>query len=648
MSRRFGAASTTVLLLVALALTACAAPPQRPANIVTSLPIATPEASARQLALGGAVISEANAGEIAVVGRIGLGKLAQIALAPDGATLAVASTTGVHLYDASTLEITRSLETGAVELLAFSDRGATLTLVTGRRIVKWDLAADRPLTESDEPTAIVSLAGSQGDALAFGLAPRTSERPEGFVNLHRASDLARLRSLADNGARISALAQNADGTLLAVAAGNEVRIWPLNSDTPGPALRGHVGLVTAVAWVGADRVVTAGADGFARLWQAADGKQLAAMDTLDTELTCLAVTPDGSLIAAGSSSGGMHVWNAEGQLVRSFHARPGALRQIIFTPDGAGLLTAGDDQTLARWRTSDWQQLVRKAGYFAGVYDIAFSPDGRALVTGSIRHGLVNLARIADGALLDHEEAHDGLGVNAVAFAPDGQFFVTGGEDSLVRLWSATGEPQRTLAGHGGYVTTVAVSPDSARVASGSYDGSIRLWDATSGKTIRSLRGHGSWVNSVAFSPDGRRLLSGSYDRSARLWDVASGREIATVGKFDTDATTVAYAPDGQTLAVGLSAGGDVRLLDANGAALRTLPGDASEQVTGLSFSPDGLLLAVSYYQGEAVRLWRVADGALLTAPTGVRDVFDIAFSPDGALLAVASGQGTVTLFGVR
>jgi WD40 repeat protein len=185
-------------------------------------------------------------------------------------------------------------------------------------------------------------------------------------------------------------------------------------------------------------------------------------------------------------------------------------------------------------------------------------------------------------------------------------------------------------------------------VASGSYDKTIRLWRAADGGGAGTLQGHTSWVNAVAFSPDGRRLLSASYDRTARLWDVAGQREIATVGLYDTDATTVAYAPDGQTMAVGLSAGGEVWLLDAEGAELRVLPGAGSEQVTGLSFSPDGALLAVSYYQGEPVRLWRVADGKLLGTLAGPRDAHDVAFSPDGARLAVASGQGVVTVFGAE
>jgi WD40 repeat protein len=646
MSRQRKSADCAWLFVVALLLAACVTPPRRAVNVVTSLPIASPPPRAERLAPSTEPINAENAARIAALAQIGLGRLGAIALSPDGDTLAVSSSAGVRLYDALTLEARSFVETGPVELLDYASDDALIT-AAGRRVAKWDLASGQAVAETVQATAVVALEAPPGDTVALAQAPRVSERPEGYVMLHRSEDLAQMRSLPYSGARVAAMAASSNGEWLAVAAGNDARLWPLRGEGPGVALQGHTNRITSVAWSGTDRVVTASADGTVRVWQAADGKLLLTLDTLDDELTCVAVTSDGALIAAGSADGGLYVWRADGSLARSFHARPGALRQIVFTPDGSGLLTAGDDQTLARWRTSDWQQLARTAGYLAGVYDVAFSPDGETFATGAIRHGLVDVWRVADGGLLAHVEAHDGLGVNAVGYAPNGEFLVTGGEDNLVRLWGPGGQPGRTLAGHGEYVTSVAVSPDSEMIASGSYDKTIRLWRAVDGKNAGALQGHTSWVNSVAFSPDGKRLLSASYDRTARLWDVAAQRPIATVGQYATDATSVAYSPDGRTMAVGLSAGGEVRLLDAEGAPLRTLAGEKSEQVTGLSFSPDGALLAVSYYQGEPVRVWRVADGKLLATLAGPRDVFDVAFSPDGALLAAASGQGVVTLFGV-
>lgn len=106
--------------------------------------------------------------------------------------------------------------------------------------------------------------------------------------------------------------------------------------------------------------------------------------------------------------------------------------------------------------------------------------------------------------------------VLSVAFTTDGKRIVSGSADTSVQIWDAvSGAHSNTLKGHTDAVCSVAISHNDKRIASGSKDKTIMLWDTLSGARITRLEGHTNGVTSVTFSLNGEFLVSGAWGCSS-------------------------------------------------------------------------------------------------------------------------------------
>ena len=204
-------------------------------------------------------------------------------------------------------------------------------------------------------------------------------------------------------------------------------------------------------------------------------------------------------------------------------------------------------------------------GHTGRLISIAFSPDGKRLVTSSYDRTM-RLWDSNSGELITVLRGH-----HDAAFFPgycfDGSRLISSSLDGTVRTWDIRlVERNVGLREHKSFVYDVAFRPDGAQIASSAWDGTVRLWGPDTGQQTSPLREEPEIISAVAYSPDGFRLVTANRDKGVTLWNVASGKPEHTwpgpTGYWRADGR-VAFSPDGAKgrVAAG-SAAGPVRIWD--------------------------------------------------------------------------------------
>jgi WD40 repeat protein/serine/threonine protein kinase len=399
-------------------------------------------------------------------------------------------------------------------------------------------------------------------------------------------------------------------------------------------------------------VLTAG--GFewtAQLWDAADGRPLTPPLRHQGMVECIAISPDARIALTGSWDKTARLWDtATGRPIAPPMHHQDVVRRVAFSPDGKIVVTATSDNTAQLWDATSGRpfgpplQHPTDGQYGSYFLAVAFSPDGRSVITGSHDDHTARLWDTTTGQLLTSPLRHQ-ESVSAVAFSPDGKAVLTGSHDHTARLWDpATGEPIGAPMHHPDHVLAVAFSPDGKVVLTGGADGMARLWDAATGQPLGLPMPHLGSVNEVAFSPDGKTVLTGSDDHTARLWDVAVGRPIGFPLQLDAQALKVAFSPNGKTVLT-LSAR-MARLWDAATGRPIGAPMQRDRRGYGaVAFSPDGKVVLTGGDDGMA-RLWDAATGQPIGVPMQhLGGVGWVAFSPDGKAVLTGTRDHTTRLW---
>lgn len=270
------------------------------------------------------------------------------------------------------------------------------------------------------------------------------------------------------------------GYAFAVFENNVARLLDARTGKETQTLSGHDGKIHDSAWTRDGRLVaTSGFDTTVRVWEAGTGKALLNVKPFGNFACSVAFSPDGKVVAAGSSNDGqLKLFDVSSGKAREFQTPDTTLYAMEFSADGRLLAVNHTpmnraDCSLRVYKVSDMSEQKLSIPGPAGAF--GFSRDGRLLAYADF-NGVISILETAGWTELRRIDAHQGV-VSSIAFHPDGRYLASCGHDGAAKIWdSETSSLVNTLPIKGQVDSRLAFGPDGASLIVATSDATVKLF----------------------------------------------------------------------------------------------------------------------------------------------------------------------------
>lgn len=291
------------------------------------------------------------------------------------------------------------------------------------------------------------------------------------------------------------------------------------------------------------------------------------LDKHSSDVETTAISPDGQILASGSSDTTIKFWNLNtGTLLHDIKAHSMTVNNVVFSPDGQTLVSCGnfegDNGYIKIWdvKTGKLKQtLAPGISNFGASPSLAFCPDSEMIAAGRI--GAVQLWDLQTLSERYTLEIGYTIIITALAFSSDWKFLIVGLAIGEIQIWDWRRRIKvRTINQNSGIADfftfglhkvlwDMAISPEGKIIASCGKNLPFSLWNFDSGTQIHTFPDT-AIVRCVTFSPNGNILASGGEDKKVRIWNARS-KELLYSFEHGGAVNCLAFSPDAKTLISG-------------------------------------------------------------------------------------------------
>lgn len=465
------------------------AEPEMPTPTIAQLPV---QAGGAEITLLGTPISTTReTSGFAEIARWGIGGVNKVKWSPDGETIALGTTSGIFLYNSTTKEMKRFINTGfdVTELTFSPDSSMLMAGSLNGQVKLWNSVTgdEQNLDYSNQNSAVTAISFSKnGKNVVIG-----SQDGNFFVI---ALNQAKTIMTGQQYPAIEDAFTSADERFLFLSNGEAtIFVWDISAQKLVSELKNPTNVNKLVASPDRQFMLSAGNSNVVYFWDITEQRVVNGFPNLGGNVTDMDFSPDGGLIIIGLDNGKIKVFakpdlkdSSKTQLpILTIDASVNRLRSIAFSPTKMVIASGAWEDGLKIWDAQTGANVYSLNQSMGRITKIQFSPDAVWLATA--HEG--NIVRVWEVKAAKEAYRVDGYLPKGEPFSPNGQFL------------------------------TVIKPPKN------SYDlAVIQIVELSTGKIVRELLGYEPNFF-LQFSDDTKLLITGIPEK-ATIWDVSSWEKV--------------------------------------------------------------------------------------------------------------------------